>query len=159
MVAGPKKPLALDANLLLDLAEQKDFAHDFREEFADRGYSFLVPPTVLAELEFLASMGQAPQSDFANTALAKLGNWQCEPFVLSATGLAIAHRFGERLIDLRLIPETERNEGKILAQTSLVQIPLSLRMRACWTSTKMRCCCRSTKRTCFRCIRFTRNVC
>jgi hypothetical protein len=67
---------------------------------------------------------QAPQSDFAKTPLAKLGNWQCEPFVLSATGLAIAHRFGERLIDLRLIPETERNDGKILTQTSLVQIPL-----------------------------------
>ena len=51
MAGNPKKSLALDTNLLLDLAEDRDFAHDFREEFALRGYSFLAPPTVLAELE------------------------------------------------------------------------------------------------------------
>ncbi len=43
---------------------------------------------------------------------------------MSATKLAIAYRFAERLLNLRLIPETERNDGKILAQTSLVQIPM-----------------------------------
>ena len=124
MAGGPKKQLAVDANLLLDLAEQKDFAHEFRDEFAGRGYTFLVPPTVLAELEVLATLGRAPQSDFASTALEKLRDWECEPFALSATKLAIAQRFAERLIDLQLIPETERNDGKILAQTSLVEIPI-----------------------------------
>ena len=124
MAGNPKKSLALDTNLLLDLAEEKDFAHDFREEFAGRGHSFLAPPTVLAELEALSTSGHAPQSDFADTALEKLRDWNCEPFALSATKLAIAYRFAERLLNLRLIPETERNDGKILAQTSLVQIPM-----------------------------------
>jgi hypothetical protein len=124
MAGGPKKSLALDTNLLLDLAEEKDFAHDFREEFAARGYSFLAPPTVLAELEALSNSGHVPQCSFADTALEKLRDWKCAPFALSATKLAIAYRFAERLLDLRLIPETERYDGKILAQTSLVQIPM-----------------------------------
>jgi hypothetical protein len=37
---------------LLDLAAEKDFAHEFKEEFSSRGYSLLVPPTVIAELAF-----------------------------------------------------------------------------------------------------------
>lgn len=124
MVASPKKTLALDANLLLDLAEEKDFAHAFREEFSHRGYSFRVPPTALAELELLARSGRAPQCDFANVALEKLSAWKCQPFALTATELAIGHCFAGRLLDLRLIPETELNDGKILAQTSLAQIPV-----------------------------------
>ena len=124
MAANSKKSLALDANLLLDLAEEKDFAHEFREEFTRRGYCFVVPPTVLAELEVLASAGRVPQRDFANLGLEKLSAWKCEPFALSDTKLALAHRFAERLLERRLIPETERNDAKILAQTSLVEVPL-----------------------------------
>jgi hypothetical protein len=30
---------------LLDLVGEKDFAHEFKEEFSSRGYSLLVPPT------------------------------------------------------------------------------------------------------------------
>lgn len=44
MAAGPKKSRALDTNLLLDLAGEKDFALDFKEEFSSCGYSLLVPP-------------------------------------------------------------------------------------------------------------------
>jgi PIN domain len=124
MEASAKKSLALDTNLLLDLAEGNDFAHDFREVFAGRGYSLVVPPTVLAELEALAMAGRTPQCHFADKALEELGAWECQPFALSATRLATAHRFAERLLDMRLIPETERNDGKILAQTSLARIPL-----------------------------------
>jgi predicted nucleic acid-binding protein len=56
MAASPKKSLALDTNLLLDLAGEKDFAHEFREEFFRRNYSLFVPPTVVAELAFFASL-------------------------------------------------------------------------------------------------------
>jgi hypothetical protein len=44
--------------------------------------------------------------------------------LLSSTQLSIAIRFATRLIDSSLIPETEQNDGKILAQTSLAKIPL-----------------------------------
>ena len=124
MAASPKKSLALDTNLLLDLAGEKDFAHEFKEEFSSRGYSLLVPPTVVAELAFFASLKDAPQQEIANVALEKIGVWKCQPFALSSTQLAIAVRFAARLMDASLIPETEQNDGKILAQTSLARIPL-----------------------------------
>ncbi len=124
MAASPKKSLALDTNLLLDLAGEKDFAHEFREEFSSRGYSLLVPPTVVAELAFFASLKDAPQHEIANTALENFGVWKCQPISLSSIQLSIAIRFADRLIDSSLIPETEQNDGKILAQTSLAKIPL-----------------------------------
>ena len=124
MVASPKRSLALDTNLLLDLAEEQDFAHEFKEEFFSRGYSLFVPPTVVAELAFLASRHGAQQRAIASAALERIGVWKCQPFTLSSTQLAIAVRFATRLIDATLIPETEQNDGKILAQTSLAGIPL-----------------------------------
>ena len=124
MVASPKKSLALDTNLLLDLAGDKDFAHEFKEEFFRRNYSLFVPPTVVAELAFFASLPDAPQWEIARVALEKMCKWKCQPFALSSTQLAIAIRFATRLMDASLIPETEQNDGKILAQTSQAGIPL-----------------------------------
>lgn len=124
MAPSPKKSLALDTNLLLDLAGEKDFAHEFKEEFFCRGYSLLVPPTVIGELTFFSLLKNAPQHELATTALEKLGQWRCEPCALSSTQLTIAARFAARLIEASLIPETEQNDGKILAQTSLLQLPL-----------------------------------
>ena len=124
MAASPKKSLALDTNLLLDLAGERDFAHEFAEEFFSRGYSLFVPPTVVAELALFASLKEAPQQEIANIALEKIGVWKCQPFSLSSTQLTIALRFAERLMAASLIPETEQNDGKILAQTSLARIPL-----------------------------------
>ena len=40
MAGAPPRLLALDTNLVLDLAEGLDAAHDFRETFKDRGYAF-----------------------------------------------------------------------------------------------------------------------
>jgi predicted nucleic acid-binding protein len=124
MAASPKKSLALDTNVLLDLAVEEDFAHEFREEFSTRGYTLLIPPTVVAELAFFASLKDAPQHEIANIALEELGLWKCQPFALSFTQLTIAIGFAARLADASLIPESEQNDGKILAQTSLANIPL-----------------------------------
>jgi hypothetical protein len=124
MAAGPKKSLALDTNLLLDLAGEKDFAHEFKEEFSSRGYSLFVPPTLVTEPTFFAFQEHASQHELAAIALEKIGDWHCLPFELSSSQMVIAHRFAVRLMEASLIPETEPNDGKILAQTSLMQIPL-----------------------------------
>jgi predicted nucleic acid-binding protein len=124
MAISPKKSLALDTNLLLDLAAGKDFAHDFKDEFFSRGYSLLVPPTVVAELAFFATQRSVPQHELADIALEKIRDWKCQPFNLSATESAIAIQFATRLINASLIPVTEQNDGKILAQASLAKIPL-----------------------------------
>ena len=44
MAASPKKQLALDANLLLDLAEKKDFACEFKMKFQACDHEFRSPP-------------------------------------------------------------------------------------------------------------------
>jgi len=54
---------------VLDLAEGRDFARAFKEEFQARGYSLLVRPNVVVEMNLLATAGPAPQSKLANVAL------------------------------------------------------------------------------------------
>ena len=123
MAASPKQQLALDANLLLDLAEGRDFAHDFKEEFQARGYEFLLPPTAAAESNILSIHGGEPQKTFDNQALLKLRAWKCQPFLLSDTKLAIAEQFRRPLSELQLIPDEEWDDGLILAETSPGNIP------------------------------------
>jgi len=124
MAGSRKKQLALDANLLLDLAEGEEFAHEFREEFQARGYEFLLPPTVAVELNVLSVYGREPQKTLANRALRELRAWKCQPFSLSDTKLAIAEQFRRRLSELRLIPDEELDDGLILAEASLGNIPM-----------------------------------
>jgi hypothetical protein len=124
MAARPNKQLALDANLLLDLAEGKDFAHAFKDEFQARGYEFLLPPTAAAELNILSIYGREPQKTFANRGLQNLRAWRCQPFALSDTRLAVAEQLRRRLSELQLIPDEEWDDGLILAETSLGNIPM-----------------------------------
>lgn len=60
----------------------------------------------------------------ATQALQKLRSWRCQPFSLADTGLAIAEQFRRRLSALKLIPDEEWDDGLILAETSLGNIPM-----------------------------------
>ena len=124
MAGGPKKQLSLDTNLPLDLAEPQDFAHDFRETFQQSGYVLLLPPTVVAELEYLILYGNNQNRRLAETAAGKMEAWGLTPFDLPEVHHAIAEQFAHRLQEQRLIPEEEFNDGLILAETSLAGIPL-----------------------------------
>jgi hypothetical protein len=124
MAASPKKQLALDVNVLLDLAEGWDFAQDFREEFLRRGYGLFVTPTAAGELNILSLYAAKPTRSFALQALQELRRWEIQPCPLSDLNLAIAERFSRRLVERRLIPEEEWNDGRILGETSVSGIPL-----------------------------------
>ena len=124
MAANPKKQLALDTNLLLDLAEERDWAQDFREEFQTRGYTLRIGPTVVVELEWLSSSGEEPQRTYAGRAAERVSTWRITPFELSALDQTVAERFADALLDHSLIPVDEFNDGLILAETSLAAIPL-----------------------------------
>lgn len=50
--------------------------------------------------------------------------WGVLPFDLDSAAEAVCERFVRSLIQQRLIPEDEFNDGLILAETSLEQIPL-----------------------------------
>jgi hypothetical protein len=65
MAANQKKRLALDTNLLLDLARKSDFAYDFRAVFQAANYSLLAGPTVFRELGFAVIYGHEPEKSLA----------------------------------------------------------------------------------------------
>ncbi|HOB99944.1 MAG TPA: hypothetical protein PKM43_14540 [Verrucomicrobiota bacterium] len=121
----PRKQLSLDANLVFDLAEERDFAHEFREVFLGRGYRLFLPPTALIELDFLsAEGGTSAERALAREGLLNLRRWGIHPFDLDSTAEGVARRFAGRIRELRLVPEEEVNDGLILAETSLADIPL-----------------------------------
>jgi len=125
MVAlAKKKPLAIDSNLLFDLAEKKDFALTFLEVAREKGYTLHLPPTVIQELTFAAFHKQGREKELALIALQNIRAWGIVPFDLIAVGHGITELFARRLYELNLLPEEELNDGLILAETALAGIPL-----------------------------------
>src|SRR5439155_14713353 len=122
--SAQKKRLALDTNVLLDLAEPKDFAHEFRETFQNKDYSLFIAPTVVAELDALSLYGTAKQRRCGNLALGKLLSWGIKAFDLSSIAEHLAEQFAQRVIAAGLIPAEEMNDALILGQTSSAEIPL-----------------------------------
>jgi len=123
-MAKPNKRLALNANLLFDLASGSDIAHGFREAFQQRGYFLEVGPTVLLEVHYLHEHGTAAQRHLAATALTKILSWKIRPFDLKAVEHGIAEQFCLRLHRKGLLPVEEINDGLILAETALAEIPV-----------------------------------
>ena len=125
MAANLRKRLALDTNVLMDLARGSDWAHDFLEAFRRLNYELLVPPTVVAELTWLALGDQKEDAANASRALGQLDRpWRLLPFELPSVQEAVAARFASRLIEQGLLPEDETCDGIILAETSLQNVPL-----------------------------------
>lgn len=121
----PRKQLGLDTNVLLDLADDAEFAHDFKEAFQSKGYVLRLAPTVVAELhEQLLNGLTIRKRELAGKALASIPQWDIQPLSLSAIELAIAERFAQQLLEKRLLPEGECNDALILAETALAGIPL-----------------------------------
>jgi hypothetical protein len=124
-MAAQKKQLSLDTNIVFDLAEDKDIAHDFRELFQRKGYALVLPPTAAHELHVIFTHGDsAAERTLAHKALTHLKEWGIRPFDLDSAAEAICEHFVRGLLRQRLIPEEEFNDGLILAETSLAEIPL-----------------------------------
>jgi len=120
---APKKLLALDTNLLFDLAAEKDFAHTFREVYQERGYVLVVPPTAIQELAHCALEKQSAETPLALKALQQMRSWNLSPFDLKSVGHGITEQFAGKLLRIGLLPEGEFNDGLILAETALANIP------------------------------------
>jgi predicted nucleic acid-binding protein len=123
MAGNQKKRLALDTNLLLDLAKGLDFAHDFRTVFQQAGYSLLAGPTVFRELGFAVLHGREPEKSQALTAVASAARWGVLAFNLTRLDQTIAERFAQKLLETGLLPEEECNDALILAETAVENIP------------------------------------
>ena len=91
---GQKKQLALDTNLLFDLAEEKDFAHEFREVFQQKSYALLLPPTTLQELLVLRLRSELEsERELAGVALRSVKRWGLHPYEVNEVQIAIADHF------------------------------------------------------------------
>ena len=117
-----RKQLALDTNLLFDLAQNLNAAHEFRETFLKAGYLLRVPPTVVQELAFEVEHGDDPA--VALCALQNMLQWKITPFDLAAVGHGLTDAFTRKLLRKGLLPDGEYNDGLILAETSLAAIPV-----------------------------------
>ena len=82
-----------------------------------------MPPTVVQELTLLAFGKSGAKQEKALKALEQLRQWG-EPYDLKSVGHGITEQFARRLIQKRLLPEEEFNDGLILAETALAHIPI-----------------------------------
>jgi hypothetical protein len=117
--------LALDTNFVLDLAREADFAHEFREVFAGKGYALRLPPTAVAEVhEQLVAGRTSEEKELAQTAFLNLRRWGIQPIDLSDPELAIAAQFARRVLLKGLLPPEELNDALILSETSTAHVPI-----------------------------------
>jgi hypothetical protein len=123
MLQAAKKQLALDTNVPLDLASENIGIIRFHAEFLRRGYEFSIVPTALQEIHYLYENGEPDEKEIAGKALRNILAWQIHPINLIPVGHALTERFSETLIKRKLLPEGECNDGMILAETSLLEIP------------------------------------
>jgi len=124
-MAAQKRQLSLDANIVFDLARDRDFAHDFREILQSKGYALVLPPTAAHELHVIfTDRDSGAERELARKGLTHLKQWGIRPFDLDSAAEAICEQFVRSLLRHRLVPEDEFNDGLILAETSLAEIPL-----------------------------------
>lgn len=122
--APHKRRFALDTNILFDLAEERDYAHTLREILQERGAALEVPPTVIQELVFATQTTPDKHAHLALQALNSLREWGLVPIVLLPVEHGIAKSFAERLIRKGFLPAGEENDGLLLAESALAQVPV-----------------------------------
>lgn len=121
---GVAKQFTLDTNILYDLAEGLDRAHEFREVFQAKGYGLCVPPTALGELRDAQLHGDEREHELATKALHEMLAWRLRPLADTPQMERFADRLARRLIHQGLRPASEKNDGRILGETSVTRIPI-----------------------------------
>jgi predicted nucleic acid-binding protein len=124
MAAPVKKRLALDTNVIFDLAGDQAVAHDFRDVCLERGYSLWLPPTVVEELAYFSESRDVPRKRLATNALNNLLSWKVRPIQLDDLDRYLAKRFSRLLRDRGLLPDDEDNDGRILGETATAGIAM-----------------------------------
>lgn len=121
---GRPKSASLDVNVLYDLAAGEKFAAAFLNELHFHGWICRVSPTAIQEMLFHLKRRTPPQFALAEKALRSLQAWKIGPFDLVPVGHGITEQFVRKLTLKGYLPEDEENDGYILAETALVNIPV-----------------------------------
>jgi predicted nucleic acid-binding protein len=122
-MAGKRQCVAVDTNVLLDLANKAEPVIDALATLRRRikGVKISVTPTVLHELANLVDYGVTAEIRAAALLAGERlhRNWRFEPANLSAVEHGIAERIATRLLNRRLLPEAEVHDALILAEAAL----------------------------------------
>lgn len=122
--------VAVDTNVLLDLALPKDVAHDAIELLRRRvkDVEVIVPPTVLEELSYIATRGTTRmEKQLAVIALRKLvSEWRFRPMNFIPVGHGIAEAIAEKLRKRGVVPTAEVNDSLIVAEAALANCTILL---------------------------------
>ena len=121
--------IAVDTNVPLDLADDKEHALDALEVVRRRlkPGRILITPTVFQELVFLADESEsATDRDQAKRALRGLAGWGLELVNLVPVGHGIVERIADKLQEAGLLPAEEYNDGLILAEAALLDCAILL---------------------------------
>jgi predicted nucleic acid-binding protein len=119
-MAVGKKLIALDTNVVLDLAGRDPSAHELRCVLQNAGYTLVITPTVVQELAALIEDPSADGHADASDASQHIQEWQIIPQPLPNLRYGLAEQFSEYVRKLGILPMREKNDGEILAEASLV---------------------------------------
>jgi hypothetical protein len=118
MVKTPSS-VALDSNVLYDLAAQEEFALAGLEVLKEQGIGLFIPLTVFIELEFEIRHGQSPQKAArATRAMENIPAWKMKVMRLDPHKMGIAHEFSKAIRNAQLLPYEECNDGDILGEAT-----------------------------------------
>ena len=115
--------IAVDTNVLLDLAEKEEDVTDAVQLIKHRlrQPQFLMPPTVRAELaDDALHAGDFTKQERAMRAFQLAKSWKIQPIDLFEARTDIARRIGQRLRRLAMLPEEEVNDGLIMAESAIL---------------------------------------
>lgn len=119
--------LAVDTNVLIDLAEGEETVVDCLETCRERlnVEAVVVVPTVLHELAFIAQSGDKSASRSAINALRSLLDpWGFSPMNCIPVGHGIVEETARKILAAGLLPEEERNDAFVVAEAGLLDASL-----------------------------------
>jgi predicted nucleic acid-binding protein len=116
------RPIAVDTNILFDLALQVEVVIDCLETIARRipNSSVVVLPTVILELRRRAKSGDPKEQAIAAKALSSILNpWGFIPVNCIPVGHGIVEQIGRKIRASGLIPDEEIHDSFIVAEAAL----------------------------------------
>jgi hypothetical protein len=123
--ASPKRWLSLDTGIAVRLGERMETAHLFRELAQERGFKLLLVPTALAEFEYHARQASGDLQNAVRFFLEQRKTWGIQPALVAKPELRRDIEWlAAKLRSKGYIPELERRDSLILAETSVAHAPI-----------------------------------
>jgi predicted nucleic acid-binding protein len=120
-------PIAVDTNVLLDLAQDDEVVLDCLATVAKRisNSGIIVLPTVILELRNIVKSGSAAETRFATKALCSiLDPWRFVPVNCVPAGHGIVEQIARKIRARGLIPEEEMHDSFIVAEAALYGVTI-----------------------------------